>query len=231
MARIGVLGIQGAIAEHVEMIKSVGASSVKIIKYSHDLEDIDGIILPGGESTAMAIAGGELFPYIKEWVQQGRPIFGTCAGMILLSDHAIKQCEGGQSLLGGLDVHVCRNYFGSQLQSKETNIEIISTSSSGNIETLVTPSNQYRGVFIRAPAILKVGSDVTILSKMKARPHKCAIEEIRKEFGDNNGCDEYEIIIAVQQRNILATAFHPELTEDARFHRYFLEIVTATKSK
>ena len=230
MARIGVLGIQGAIAEHVEMIKSVGASSVKIIKYSHDLEDIDGIILPGGESTAMAIAGGELFPYIKEWVQQGRPIFGTCAGMILLSDHAIKQCEGGQSLLGGLDVHVCRNYFGSQLQSKETNIEITSATLS-NAETLVQPSQQYKGVFIRAPAILRVGRGVTILSKMRAKPHKCAIEEIVREFGDNGGSDEYEIIIAVQQNNILATAFHPELTDDSRFHRYFLEMVNATKNK
>jgi 5'-phosphate synthase pdxT subunit len=230
MSRIGVLGIQGAVAEHVEMMRSAGAESVKIIKYSHELNDVDGIILPGGESTAMAIAGTEVFPHLRQWVQQGKPIFGTCAGMILLSDHAIKQCEGGQALVGGLDVHVCRNYFGSQLQSKETNIDIMSASLS-NIDILIKPSNQYRGVFIRAPAILKVGSDVTILSKMKAIPHKCAIEEIRKEFGENGGSDEYEIIIAVQQNNILATAFHPELTDDSRFHRYFLEMVNATKNK
>jgi pyridoxal 5'-phosphate synthase pdxT subunit len=113
---IGILAIQGAVEEHCTMIEKLGAKS-KEIKFPHHIEGCDGIILPGGESTAMAIVGEKdgVFPALREWVKAKKPIWGTCAGMILLSNTAVKQKEGGQALVGGLDVELCRNFFGSQI--------------------------------------------------------------------------------------------------------------------
>eukprot|EP01041_Mallomonas_annulata_P008681 gene8681-17922_t len=206
--RIGVLAIQGAVQEHIDSIHQAGGDTVEIRLPSH-ITDIDGIILPGGESTAMAIVGERwgLFPALQDWVKNGRPIWGTCAGMILLSDHAIKQKTGGQALIGGLDVNVCRNYFGPQIHSQTMSLEIplemksslLPTSPSKGTELDV--ETKCEAVFIRAPAILKVGPSVTVLAKIKASP-----------------CDDIEVIVAVRQGDILATAFHPELTSDIRWH-------------
>ena len=114
--KIGVLAIQGAVEEHIDAVKAVGAEAISV-RNPQDFEGLDGIILPGGESTTMSIVGEKngLFPILKTWVNDKKPIWGTCAGMILLSNTAIKKAESGQSLVGGLDVHVCRNYFGSQV--------------------------------------------------------------------------------------------------------------------
>eukprot|EP01038_Epipyxis_sp_PR26KG_P015466 gene15466-20867_t len=272
---IGILAIQGAVQEHIDCVKKLGCDT-KSIRSPKDMDDIDGIILPGGESTAMAIVGeaNGLFPALKSWVNAKKPIWGTCAGMILLSDYAIKQANGGQSLVGGLDVQVCRNYFGSQIYSCEVEITIDSTlfqacninspqhgnginnsndAKNNNIDNQLNP---YQAIFIRAPAILKVGPEVIVLASIDATPHISAIEEVQKLLlplandnnsnndhdnnNDNNKSEiieqkskrvkigndnEYEnksnkfkVIVAVQQGQILATAFHPELTQDLRWH-------------
>ena len=128
------------------------------------MENCDGIILPGGESTAMAIIAKkwDLFTPLRNWVKEGKPIWGTCAGMILLSDHAVKQCEGGQELIGGLDAKVCRNFFGSQVQSDEYEL-------TGNLslDDFDMTKEKFTAVFIRAPAILTVGTNVNVLATIK----------------------------------------------------------------
>lgn len=247
MTVIGVLAIQGAVEEHMKCIERIGATS-KEIRNPIDMENVDGIILPGGESTAMAIVGEKcgLFPALKEWVACKKPIWGTCAGMILLSDHAIKQKEGGQSLVGGLDVHVCRNYFGSQIYSSILPIDVLSPTPVDEEQTNDTNhslcSTPCSGVFIRAPAILKVGKDVQVLATMLSKPHTSAVDEVVRLLAevninsvsintktDDTGSGKFNVAVAVQQDNILATAFHPELTEDLRWHRYFLSMVEKNK--
>lgn len=256
--KIGILAIQGAVKEHVEAISISGAETIEIRQAHQITADLDGIILPGGESTTMAIVGERwgLFPLLKEWVQLGKPIWGTCAGMILLSDHAIKQQNGGQSLVGGLDVHVCRNYFGSQIHSRSLTLqlpeEMMSISANSNTTTITAAEkSNCDAVFIRAPAILTIGPAVKTLATIRAAPCKAAHDEVyRLLFGDSvekeddasisrkrarmEGTDEpeeekLEVRVAVRQGNILATAFHPELTSDRRWHRYFLTIVNEWK--
>eukprot|EP01036_Dinobryon_divergens_P034320 gene34320-44333_t len=247
------MALQGAVEEHMNSIRKLGATAIEI-RYPKDLEAVDGIILPGGESTAMAIVGEKcgLFPVLKNWVASKKPIWGTCAGMILLSDHAIKQKEGGQSLLGGLDVHVCRNYFGSQIYSSHLPIEVTDAkiASSSDIDSCT-------GIFIRAPAILDVGPAVQVIATTRSPPHASAIEEVvalltqlgnresdqddegtstgrkrlRREVASDNKDHVYNVIVAVRQENILATAFHPELTDDLRWHRFFLDIVADAKNR
>ena len=203
----------------------------------------------------MAIVGERwgLFPKLKDWVAEKKPIWGTCAGMILLSDHAIKQAVGGQSLVGGLDVHVCRNFFGSQIYSCEVDIILEPlTSAALNSENIALPADRCPAVFIRAPAILSAGPNVDVLATMIAKPHKSARSDVlklitaAKESADSNSStidsteklikkqarvsgiidstenidgSSFEVFVAVRQDNILATAFHPELTEDTRWHQ------------
>ena len=205
----------------------------------------------------MAIVGERwgLFPKLKDWVSEKKPIWGTCAGMILLSDHAIKQAVGGQSLVGGLDVQVCRNFFGSQIYSCEVDIILEPlTSAALNTENIISPAaDRCPAVFIRAPAILSVGPNVNVLATMVAKPHKSARSDVLKLITaarESADCDSstidstekhiikqtrvssivdstdenidgssFEVFVAVRQDNILATAFHPELTEDTRWHQ------------
>lgn len=239
---IGILAIQGAVEEHAKCIRKLGAN-VKEIRKPEDFDGLDGIILPGGESTAMAIIGEQngIFPILRDWVQAGKPVWGTCAGMILLSDNAIKQRTGGQSLVGGVDVHVCRNFFGPQINSCKIDIDIpISSSSSADIAGIAEDVDRspFPAVFIRAPAILKVGPNVQVLSRMLAKPHRSARSEVLELLGNGSegkGEGEAEnemvdVIVAARQDNILVTAFHPELTNDLRWHRYFMDIVNASRS-
>ena len=211
---------------------------MKHIRKADDFDDLDGIILPGGESTTMSIVGERwgLFSKLKEWVKADRPIWGTCAGMILLSDHCIKQAESGQSLVGGLDAHICRNYFGSQIHSCRLSIDVESKAaddinSCSHVDSNNSNSNKWEGVFIRAPAILKVGSNVEVLAHVTSPPHPHAKEEVYKLLNindnDNNGI---KVIVGIKQKNILATAFHPELTDDKRWHQYFISMVIDYKN-
>ena len=192
---IGILALQGAFAEHAAMIRQLGAQAVEVRK-PEQLTGLDGLILPGGESTTMGLIAerqGMVAP-LRAWVHGGRPTWGTCAGMILMADRVTDQKLGGQPLIGGLDVTVNRNYFGRQTESFEAMLDAPRIGA--------TP---FRALFIRAPAIVQYGPSVEALAKMPGR-------------GD-------AVVVAVRQENRLATAFHPELTNDPRWHRLFLQIV------
>ena len=197
---IGVLALQGAFLEHLVMLRKLGVNAVEVRK-AEQLDAIDGLIIPGGESTSMGLIAERwgLVEPLRKWVHSGKPTWGTCAGMIMLADRATGQKEGGQTLIGGLHVEVNRNYFGRQLQSFET-----------FLQTPQLGSDPAPALFIRAPAITEIGSDVEPLAEMDT------------DRGDH-------IYVAVRQGTILATAFHPELTKDLRWHRYFVELVKGSR--
>jgi len=181
--RIGVLAVQGAFSEHVAVLEQIGASAVEV-RLPADLEGVAGLILPGGESTAQRklIERWGLRRPILELAATGAPIFGTCAGMILLSRQIV---DGDEPVFPLLDVDVKRNAFGRQLDSFE-----------GEVSVPVLGDAPVRGIFIRAPIVERVGPDVDVLGRL----------------------DDGRIV-AVRQRNVIATAFHPELAGETRFHR------------
>lgn len=193
---IGVLALQGAFLEHIKILRQLGAQAVEVRKPAQ-LTTLDGLIIPGGESTTMGLIAERwgLVEPLRQWVHSQRPTWGTCAGMILLAEQATGQKQGGQPLLGGLDITVNRNYFGRQTESFET---LLAAPQLG--------AAPFHAVFIRAPAITAVGDNVEVLA----------------EFHAQAGAD---VIVAVRQGPILATAFHPELTNDSRWHQLFLEMV------
>ena len=185
---IGVLGLQGGFSEHVNQLERMGVH-VLIVKTASELSRVDSLILPGGESSALVLLAGRdnLLDHLKQFIKSGKPVWGTCAGLILLSD----RIQGGlenQSGIGGLNVTVQRNAFGRQLGSFVQELKI-SLFESG-----------FPGVFIRAPVVTAVGEGVIVLAKT------------------NDGK-----IVAVEQANLLGTAFHPELTSDSRLHEYFVK--------
>lgn len=193
---IGVLALQGAFAEHIKMLRQLGVTAREVRK-PEELDGLDGLIIPGGESTSMALIAERwgLVQPLKAWVAAGKPTWGTCAGMILLSDRATGQKQGGQALIGGLDVTVNRNYFGRQIDSFEADLTV-----------LVLGDPPVHAVFIRAPAITGTGAGVEVLA----------------DLTDSAG---QRVIVAVQAGPILATAFHPELTDDLRWHAFFVQMV------
>ena len=185
---IGVLGLQGDIEENTKAttnaLKEMNLKGkVLSVRYPEEIMKIDGLIIPGGESTVMglliAIKNG-LLDTITKILQEGLPVMGTCAGMIVLAKKSYDKIVGNkrQLLLGVLDIEVERNSFGG---------------------------NDYKGIFIRAPAVISVGPQVQILSKFS------------------------EKIVAVKQENIIGTSFHPELSGDYRMHRLFIQLVTNWK--
>ena len=189
--KIGVLALQGDFAEHISMLNRVGAEGVEV-RHAEQLPEIDGLIIPGGESTTIGKLAVD-FAILEPLQQYGqhKAIWGTCAGAIFLSKDARRE----QPLLSLMDITVERNAFGRQVDSFEIALEIPAL-----LE--VDPSNRpYHAVFIRAPLIETVKNDARILSQL---------EDGR--------------IVAAQQGRLLATAFHPELTNDDRFHRYFIEL-------
>lgn len=200
---IGVLGMQGDVAENIiatrTALSNLGIKgTVKQVKTPDQISELDGLIIPGGESTMigqMSLVNGAL-KVIKEKIQSGMPVFGICAGLILLSKNAKDRVVGkmDQPLLNLLDVRVERNAFGRQKDSFEAEI---SAQSIGIQKT--------KGVFIRAPSIEDMGKDVQIVSKFN------------------------EKVVAVKQGNILATAFHPELTHDVSIHKHFVSMIHPKK--
>ncbi len=194
MTTIGVLALQGAFSEHIRKLKRVGAE-VREVRLPADLDGLDGLIIPGGESTTIGklIERFGLRDGIRELARSGRPIWGTCAGMILLAREVVEDTRArDQPLLGMLDVVVRRNAFGSQLDSFEADL---------NVPFLGDEALPV--VFIRAPVIEAVGQDVEILAEL---------EDGR--------------VVAVKQDNLIATAFHPELTDDDRFHSWFVRLAS-----
>ncbi|KAJ4969871.1 hypothetical protein NE237_002970 [Protea cynaroides] len=216
---VGVLSLQGSFNEHIAALRRLGVKGVEIRK-PEQLQNITALIIPGGESTTMAKLAEfhNLFPVLRDFVKMGKPVWGTCAGLIFLANNAIGQKAGGQELVGGLDCTVNRNFFGSQLQSFETELLVpeIAAKEGG-------PST-FRGVFIRAPGILEVGPEVQVLAEYSV-PSKNSTESTSKSENQmDKPVSEERVIVAVKQGNLLGTAFHPELTADTRWHSYFLKM-------
>jgi len=181
--KIGVLAVQGDFAEHAAMLDAIGVEPV-LVRLPGDLEGISGLCLPGGESTTMRklIDRWALRQPLLDFAATGAPLFGTCAGMIILSKEI---ADGDEPVLPLLDVTVRRNAFGRQLDSFE-----------GELAVPLVGDTPVRGVFIRAPVIERVGPGVDVLA---------SLDDGR--------------IVAVRERNVIATAFHPELAGETRFHR------------
>lgn len=207
--QVGVLALQGAFIEHVAMLKKLGVEA-RQVRLPQELVGLDGLIIPGGESTAIGklmVNWGLLEP-VKEMINQGKAVWGTCAGMILLA----KDIGGlNQPLIGVMDLKVKRNAFGSQLDSFEADL------------TVKDPNfgKPFRGVFIRAPYIEQVGPQATEVARLEG-------EQAAKANPSQNGRGQ-DIIVAARQNNLLATAFHPELTDDTRFHALFLQVVEESR--
>jgi 5'-phosphate synthase pdxT subunit len=186
---VGVLALQGAFAEHLDMLGRIGVAG-REVRLPKDLEDLDALILPGGESTTigkLAVACGIVAP-MRRMIQAGLPVWGTCAGMILLS----RDSGQDQPLLGCMDVVVDRNAFGRQVDSFVIGLNVP-----------VLGCQPFQSVFIRAPRIRSAGPGVEVLAALP----------------------DGKIVVA-RQGNMLVTAFHPELTKDDRWHRYFLSMLS-----
>ncbi|KAE8038861.1 hypothetical protein FH972_011331 [Carpinus fangiana] len=221
MAVVGVLALQGSFNEHIAVLRRLGVKGVEI-KKPEQLDNVASLIIPGGESTTMAKLAQyhNLFPALREFVKMGKPVWGTCAGLIFLANKATGQKIGGQELIGGLDCTVHRNFFGSQIQSFETELSVPELASKeGGPET-------FRGVFIRAPAILEVGPEVQVLADYTVPTNKVLDSNSAVEMREEKNWSEEKVIVAVRQGNLLATAFHPELTADSRWHSYFLKMAS-----
>jgi 5'-phosphate synthase pdxT subunit len=192
-APIGVLALQGDFREHLAVFESLGVDAVSV-RRPEDLERVSGLVIPGGESTVidkLSRLFGLAEP-LKAAVASGLPVYGTCAGLIMLAD-SVRDAIDGQQTIGGLDVVVRRNAFGSQLDSFETDLDVPALG-----------DEPLHAVFIRAPVVESVGAAVTVLS---------ALDDGR--------------VVAVEQGNLLGTSFHPEITGETRFHRYFVDKVRA----
>ena len=250
------------------------------VRTAADLDGLEGLVLPGGESTAMGLIGTgtsvangkSLWDALREFCQS-KPTWGTCAGMILLAEKCIGTSaviQQGQSLIGGVDITVCRNYFGSQISSFEMATPPPPQTSADQPDS-EDASKPFPGVFIRAPAILAAGADVTILGRVHATPCRQAavtLEELERKIKDGEpilqqlsvvdafdrsqsglkykmvthpaavatdedpnvvrlpgaaqGGSARHVICAVRKNQLLCTAFHPELTDDYRWHEYFV---------
>ncbi|XP_050212736.1 probable pyridoxal 5'-phosphate synthase subunit PDX2 isoform X1 [Mercurialis annua] len=219
MAVVGVLALQGSFNEHIAVLRRLGVKGVEIRK-PEQLHNLTSLIIPGGESTTMAKLAEyhNLFPALREFVKTGKPVWGTCAGLIFLADKAVGQKIGGQELVGGLDCTVHRNYFGSQIQSFETELSVpVLVSKEGGPET-------FRGVFIRAPAVVDVGPGVEVLAEYPVTSTNILYSSSAVQIQEETAVPEKKVIVAVKQGNMLGTAFHPELTADTRWHSYFLKM-------
>lgn len=183
---VGVLGLQGAVREHVRSLEALGVD-VRIVKRQGDLEGLDALVLPGGESSAMSLLAADgMLDRLRELIGSGLPTFGTCAGMILLA----REAEGRQGDgLDAIDIAVARNASGRQVDSFETALSIDAI------------GDGIPAVFIRAPYVTRVGTSVVPMAT-------------------HDG-----FVVMARQDHVLVASFHPELTEDLRVHRYFIEKV------
>ncbi len=192
---IGVLGLQGAFAKHLEVLSELGVA-VRRVRLPADLNGLDGLVVPGGESTAMShllISSGLLDP-LRSAVHQGLPVLGTCAGLIMVA-HRILDGRPDQVSLDALDVTVRRNGYGRQVDSFESDLAVVGLDGS------------FHAVFIRAPVIEGLADSVEVLAELDSIP------------------------VLVRQGSIMASSFHPELTEDHRIHQLFLDLVRQSQGR
>ncbi|MGA1629535.1 MAG: pyridoxal 5'-phosphate synthase glutaminase subunit PdxT [Ilumatobacteraceae bacterium] len=194
-ARIGVLALQGAFAAHTEVVRRLGREP-REVRLPHDLDDCEALVMPGGESTTMSklLETSQLFDPIAKRIADGMPVFGTCAGMILLASNVLDGRDDQRSF-AAIDIDVRRNAYGRQVDSFETDLTL-----SGDAEPL-------HAVFIRAPRIERMGSNVMALAEYDGAP------------------------VLVRSKSVMAASFHPELTDDDRVHRMFLELVDTVEHR
>jgi len=194
MTTIGVLALQGDFAEHELMLRSVGVGT-RQVRSAEELRGLDGLIIPGGESTTFCrlMSDFNLYEPLRAFVKAGTPVWGTCAGMIVLAQHA---SDLEFPTLEAFDIEVLRNAYGRQVDSFESDLDVS-----------VLGAEPFHAVFIRAPVVASIGANVEVLAS------------VRDER------DQRDAPVAVRQGSLLATSFHPELTADSRFHRYFVEMV------
>jgi 5'-phosphate synthase pdxT subunit len=197
MTRIGVLALQGDFREHLRAVERLGAEG-RAVRLPRDLDGLDGLIIPGGESTVMGklMVAYDLDQPLRERIAAGLPTWGTCAGLILLARET-DNAMAGQPLLAAMDIRVCRNAFGAQRESFEVDLDVPALG-----------EQPVHAVFIRAPIVESVGAGVDALARVEPGLFGAPGE-----------------IVAVRQGPLLGTAFHPEVTNDVRFHSYFLSIV------
>jgi len=195
VAKIGVLALQGDVSEHVRALERAGKGKIQIVEVRKpdQIKECCALVLPGGESTTICrqLESSGLTEELKALALSGKPILATCAGLVLISQEIIGNCDSRLKPLGLMDIKISRNAFGPQRESFEADLQV---------KGLDRP---YRAVFIRAPAIAQVGSDVEVLARI----------------GD--------AIVAARQKNLLALAFHPELTQDPRIHQIFQKMLEA----
>jgi 5'-phosphate synthase pdxT subunit len=200
---VGVLALQGDVREHLAALRASGMRAVPVRRAS-EIEAVDGLVIPGGESTTMSRLLGvfDLLEPLRARIADGMPAYGSCAGMILLASEVLDG-RPDQQQLGGLDVVVRRNAFGRQVDSFESDLDVVGVE-----------GGPVRAVFIRAPWVEKAGADVEVLA---------SVPSVGSE-GQDPGAAAGRAV-AVRQGNVVATAFHPELTGDGRVHALFAEIV------
>ena len=192
---VGVLALQGDVAEHLVALSAAGAAAVRV-RTVDELAGVEALVLPGGESTTISRLAAifDLLDPLRERVAEGMPCFGSCAGMILLADRLIDG-RSDQETIGGMDVTVRRNAFGRQVASFETDLDV------EGIE-----GGPMHAIFIRAPWIEEAGPSIQVLARVDTGPAAGRI-------------------VAARQGHLLASSFHPELTSDARLHEYFVDMV------
>lgn len=188
--KIGVLALQGAFIEHIALFRRIGVASVQV-KLAEDLEGLDGLVIPGGESTTIGKLAEryKLMTHLRRFADR-KAVWGICAGMIFMA----KRIDSDQQSLGILDIAVSRNAFGRQIDSFETGVMV-----NGLNDADPTP---FPAVFIRAPMVTETWGEATIIARLDS-----------------------QTTVAVRQQKHLATAFHPELTNDLRLHHYFLNLI------
>ncbi|KAK5988532.1 putative pyridoxal 5'-phosphate synthase subunit PDX2 [Cladobotryum mycophilum] len=228
---VGVLALQGGFLEHLTLVRKAADSLISSgstiqfkaieVRTEEQLAQCDALIIPGGESTTISFVAAQsgLLEPLRDFVKiHKKPVWGTCAGLILLSNEANATKKGGQELIGGLSVRVHRNHFGRQIESFQSSLELPFLSTHGG------DASPFPGVFIRAPVVEELldrseGSpQVEVLAKLPGRVNKMKAGLSQASTKDDSGD-----IIAVRQGNILGTSFHPELTPDARIHVWWLQ--------
>ncbi|ROO84369.1 5'-phosphate synthase pdxT subunit [Actinocorallia herbida] len=213
---IGVLALQGDVREHARALEQCGATAVRV-RRAEELDDLDGLVIPGGESTAMwkLMRAFDLLEPLRKRIGSGLPAYGSCAGMIMLADRIVDGADG-QETIGGIDMTVRRNAFGRQVDSYESTIDF--------------DGSPLDAVFIRAPWVESIGAGVEVLGRVELPDHPHGAAGGSQHAGSRPE-GPHRRIVAVRQGRLMATAYHPELTGDPIVHRYFTELVRQSKNE